>query len=56
MCNSTKIFYNVSVVVIVYGCEEALVSSYIFLSFHWSRLCDISPLLDVAKTIYELSD
>jgi len=26
MCDSTKIFYDVSVVVMVYDCEEALVS------------------------------
>ena len=62
MCNSTKIFYDVTVV-IVYGCEEALVSQYILPSFHWSRfttnvllICDISPLVDAAKTIYELLD
>jgi len=26
MCDSTKVFYDVSVVVIVYGCEETLVN------------------------------
>jgi len=63
MCDSTKIFYDVSVVVIVYGCEETLVNLFIFSSFHWSKfttnvllMCDISSLMDAVKTIYELPD
>jgi len=63
MCDSTQMFYDVSVVVIVYGCEEPLVNYYIFPSFHWSRFttnvslfCDISSIFDAVKTIYELSD
>jgi len=43
MCNSTKIFYDVSVVVIVYGCVTPLWGDagqlvYIpFFTLHWSR-------------------